>query len=70
MKDTKGKKGAPMLVKSTVKDKTRKVEEKYVAFFVSFQHRHFCPGIWSVKEEVVPGILYMGYDGTFDWFTL
>jgi high mobility group protein B1 len=28
MKDTKGKKGAPLLVKSTVKDKTRKVEEK------------------------------------------
>jgi hypothetical protein len=28
MKDTKGKKGAPVLAKSTVKDKTRKVEEK------------------------------------------
>jgi hypothetical protein len=51
MKDTKGKKGAPMLVKSTVKDKTRKVEEKYVAFFVSFQYRHFCPGIWSESRS-------------------
>ncbi|CAM6011215.1 unnamed protein product [Sphagnum balticum] len=28
MKDTKGKKGAPTVVKSVVKDKTRKIEEK------------------------------------------
>ncbi|KAH8935472.1 hypothetical protein BDL97_17G029200 [Sphagnum fallax] len=28
MKDTKGKKGAPTVVKSIVKDKTRKIEEK------------------------------------------
>jgi hypothetical protein len=36
MKDTKGKKGAPTVVKSIVKDKTRKIEEKYAALlFVS-----------------------------------
>ncbi len=58
MKDTKGKKGAPMLVKSTVKDKTRKVEEKYVALFVSFQHRHFCPRIWSESRSCSWNTLY------------
>jgi hypothetical protein len=58
MKDTKGKKGAPMLVKSTVKDKTRKVEEKYAALFVSFQHRHFCPGIWSESRSCSWNTLY------------
>ncbi len=51
MKDTKGKKGAPTVVKSIVKDKTRKIEEKYVAFlFVSACASISCNLVWMPKS--------------------